>query len=177
MAKKWFVIHVYSGFEKEVKKLLEEHIKTSDMHKRFGEILVPSEEVVELKDGKKSMSERRFFPGYILVNMDMDENSWHLVRHSPKVIGFIGGNSYPPTAVKQPDVDAILQRVQEGEENPQPKITYQLSEMVRVTDGPFNDFEAVVEAVDYDKSQLDVSVVIFGRSTRVTLDFAQVQKI
>ena len=176
MSRLWYVIHAYSGFEKQVKQSLQEHIAISDLSDKFGEIMVPSEEVIELKDGKKSTSERRFFPGYVLINMEMSEETWHLVRHAPKVLGFVGGGSYPPTPIKQSDVDEILQRVQERENNPQPKITYRIGEMVRVLDGPFKDFEAVVESVHYDKNQIDVAVIIFGRSTKVTLDFSQIQK-
>lgn len=177
MAKRWYVVRAYSGFEKQVKKILEEHIALAGMNHSFDNILVPSEEVVEIRDGKKITSERCFFPGYVLVEMEMTEETWHLVRHSPKVLGFVGGNSYPPTPVQKKEVDDILSRVIEGEENPRPKTVYQVGEIVRVIDGPFNEFEAVVENVDYDKNSLDVSVVIFGRSTRVVLEFSQVQKI
>ena len=177
MAKQWYVVRAYSGFERQVKKLLEEHIALAEMNDSFDNILVPSEEVVEIRDGKKRTSERCFFPGYVLVEMDMTEETWHLVRHSPKVMGFIGGNSYPPTPIQAKEVERILSRVSEGEENPRPKIAYQIGEVVRVIDGPFNEFEAVVESVDYEKSGLDVSVEIFGRSTRVVLEFNQVQKI
>jgi transcriptional antiterminator NusG len=177
MAKQWYVVRAYSGYEKQVKRMLEEQIDLAEMKDSFDNILVPSEEVIEIRDGKKRTSERCFFPGYVLVEMDMSEETWHLVRHSPKVMGFIGGNSYPPTPIQKKEVDEILSRVIEGEENPRPKIAYQLNEVVRVIDGPFNEFEAVVESVDYEKSSLDVSVVIFGRSTRVVLEFDQVQKI
>jgi transcriptional antiterminator NusG len=166
--KKWFVVHAYSGFEKSVQRALTERIKRSGMAEQFGQILVPVEEVVEMKNGAKAISERKFFPGYVLVEMEMTDDTWHLVKSTPKVTGFVGGTANKPTPISQKEVDAILQQVQEGVEKPRPK--------VRVKDGPFTDFHGNVEDVNYEKSKLRVSVTIFGRSTPVELDFSQVEK-
>ena len=176
MAKRWYVVHAYSGFENQVKKLLAERVKRYALEDKFGEILVPTEEVVEMRDGQKRKSERKFFPGYVLVQMEMDEESWHLVKETPKVMGFIGGTSDRPAPITDKEADAILQRVQEGAEKPRPKVLFEVGEVVRVTDGPFNDFNGVVEEVNYEKSRLRVAVVIFGRSTPVELEFHQVEK-
>ena len=146
------------------------------MGDKFGEILVPCEEVVEMRDGQKRRSERKFFPGYVLVEMEMDDETWHLVKDVPKVMGFIGGTADRPAPITQREADAILQRVQEGVDKPRPKVLFEVGEMVRVTDGPFNDFNGVVEEVNYEKSRLRVAVLIFGRSTPVELEFSQVEK-
>ena len=177
MAKKWYVVHAYSGFEKQVKNSLEDHIRRAGMEDLFGEILVPTEEVVEMKKGVKRRSERKFFPGYVLVQMEMNDDSWHLVKNVPKVLGFIGGRQDQPAPITQREADTILQRVQEGVDKPRPKILFEPGEVVRVIDGPFNDFSGVVEEINYEKSRLRVAVSIFGRSTPVELDFQQVEKL
>ena len=176
MTMRWYVVHAYSGFEKSVQKALLERIRRADMQAQFGEILVPVEEVIEMKMGQKSISERKFFPGYILVQMDMTDESWHLVKSTPKVTGFVGGTSTKPTPISEKEVANILQQVQEGVEKPKPKVLFEVGEAVRVTEGPFTDFHGNVEEVNYDKSKLRVSVMIFGRSTPVELDFGQVEK-
>ncbi|MCW8986756.1 MAG: transcription termination/antitermination protein NusG [Gammaproteobacteria bacterium] len=176
MALRWYVVHAYSGFEQQVIRSLEERIKLHGMEDKFGEILVPTEEVVEMRDGQKRKSSRKFFPGYVLIQMDMDDDSWHLVKDAPKVMGFIGGTSDKPAAITQKEADAILNRVQEGAEKPRPKVLFEPGEVVRINDGPFNDFNGVVEEVDYDKNRLRVEVSIFGRSTPVDLEFSQVEK-
>ncbi len=176
MTMRWYVVHAYSGFEKSVQKALLDRIRRAGMQEQFGEILVPVEEVVEMKMGQKSISERKFFPGYILVQMDMTDESWHLVKSTPKVTGFVGGTSTKPTPISEKEVANILQQVQEGVEKPKPKVLFEVGEAVRVTEGPFTDFHGNVEEVNYDKSKLRVSVMIFGRSTPVELDFGQVEK-
>ena len=176
MAKRWYVVHAYSGFEQQVKRSLEERIRRFGMEDRFGEILVPTEEVVEMRGGQQRKSERKFFPGYVLVQMEMSDETWHLVKEVPRVMGFIGGKADRPAPISDREADAILHRVQEGAEKPRPKVLFEPGEVVRVVDGPFNDFNGVVEDVDYDKSRLKVSVLIFGRSTPVDLEFSQVEK-
>ncbi len=176
MAKRWYVVHAYSGFENQVKKSLEERIKRAGMQDQFGEILVPTEEVVEMREGQKRRSERKFFPGYVLVQMEMNEATWHLVREVPKVMGFIGGTSDRPAPISDREAEAILNRVREGAEKPKPKVLFEVGEVVRVIDGPFTDFNGVVEEVNYEKSRLRVAVLIFGRSTPVELEFGQVEK-
>ena len=176
MALRWYVIHAYSGFEQQVIRSLEERIKLHSMEDKFGQILVPTEEVVEMRDGQKRKSSRKFFPGYVLIQMDMDDDSWHLVKDAPKVMGFIGGTSDKPAAITEKEANAILNRVLEGVEKPRPKVLFEPGEVVRINDGPFNDFNGVVEEVDYDKSRLRVEVSIFGRSTPVDLEFSQVEK-
>jgi transcriptional antiterminator NusG len=176
MTKRWFVVHAYSGFEKAVQRALIERIKRSEIADQFGQILVPVEEVVEMKKGAKAISERKFFPGYVLVEMEMTDQSWHLVKSTPKVTGFVGGTANKPTPISQKDVDAILQQVQEGVEKPRPKVLFETGEAVRIKEGPFTDFHGNVEDVNYEKSKLRVSVTIFGRSTPVELDFSQVEK-
>ncbi len=176
MALRWYVVHAYSGFEAKVKASLEEHIKFNDMQDQFGQILIPTEEVVEMRDGHKRKSERKFFPGYVLVQMEMNDETWHLVKDVPKVMGFIGGTKDRPAPITEKEAQSILQSVQAGAEKPRPKVLYEAGEVVRVVDGPFNDFNGVVEEVDYDKSRLKVAVSIFGRSTPVDLEFAQVEK-
>jgi len=176
MSLKWYVVHAYSGFENQVKRSLEERIQRYGMEDKFGEILVPMEEVVEMREGQKKRSERKFFPGYVLVQMDMEDESWHLVKDAPKVLGFIGGTSDRPAQIQDREADAILQSIQEGVDKPRPKVLFEPGEVVRVTDGPFNDFNGVVEEVNYEKSRMLVAVQIFGRSTPVELEFGQVEK-
>ncbi len=176
MGKRWYVVHAYSGFENQVVRLLKERVERSGMQDKFGEILVPTEEVVEMRDGQKRRSDRKFFPGYVLVQMEMNDDSWHLVKNVPKVMGFIGGTADKPAPITDKEADAILQRVQEGAERPRPKVLFEPGEVVRVIDGPFNDFNGVVEEVNYEKSRLRVAVFIFGRSTPVELEFGQVEK-
>ena len=176
MARRWYVIHAYSGFEGQVKRSLEERIRRADLQDSFGEILVPTEEVVEMRNGQQRKSERKFFPGYVLVHMEMTDETWHLVKSVPKVMGFIGGTGDRPAPIPDKQADAILRRMEEGVEKPRPKVLYEPGEAVRVVDGPFTDFNAVVEDVDYDKSRVKVSVLIFGRSTPVDLEFSQIEK-
>ncbi len=176
MAKRWYVVHAYSGFENQVVQLLKERIKRSQLNDSFGDVLVPTEEVVEMRDGQKRRSDRKFFPGYVLVQMEMNDDTWHLVKSVPKVMGFIGGTADRPAPISDKEAEAILQRVQEGAEKPRPKILFEPGEVVRVIDGPFNDFNGVVEEVNYEKSRLRVAVFIFGRSTPVELEFGQVEK-
>jgi transcriptional antiterminator NusG len=176
MALRWYVVHAFSGFESHVKRSMEERIKLKGMEDKFGEILVPTEEVVEMRDGQKRKSERKFFPGYVLVQIDMDDDAWHLVKETPRVMGFIGGTSDKPAPITDKEADAILNRVQEGAEKPRPKVLFEPGEVVRINDGPFNDFNGVVEEVDYEKNRLRVEVSIFGRSTPVDLEFGQVEK-
>lgn len=174
--KRWYVVHAYSGFEGFVKKALLERIEREALHDKFGEVLVPTEEVVELRGGQKRKSERKFFPGYVLVEMIMDDETWHLIKSIPKVMGFIGGTSDKPTPITAKEADAILQRVQESTDKPKPKVLFEMGEVVRVIDGPFADFNGVVEEVNYEKNRLRVAVLIFGRSTPVELQFDQVEK-
>ena len=176
MAKNWYVVHAYSGFENQVKRSLEDRITRHEMTEKFGQILVPTEEVVEMRAGQKRKSDRKFFPGYVLVEMDMDEDTWHLVKDCPKVMGFIGGTSDRPAPITKREAQAILDRIQEGVEKPRPKILFEVGEVVRVNDGPFTDFNGVVEEVNYEKSRLRVAVSIFGCSTPVELEFDQVSK-
>jgi len=176
MALKWYVVHAYSNFENKVKASLEERIKLRGLQDKFGKIMVPTEDVVEMREGQKRRSERKFFPGYVLVQMELDEETWHLVKEVPKVLGFIGGSSDRPAPISDREAEAILQRVEEGAEKPRPKVLFEPGEVVRVTDGPFNDFSGVVENVNYEKNKLRVAVQILGRSTPVELDFSQVEK-
>lgn len=176
MSQHWYVVHAYSGFEAKVKLALTERIERFGMQDLFGEILVPTEEVVEMRAGQQRKSERKFFPGYVLVYMEMTDETWHLVKDVPKVLGFIGGTGDRPAPITEKEANSILQRVQEGVEKPRPKVLFEPGEVVRVVDGPFNDFNGVVEEVDYEKSRLKVSVLIFGRSTPVDLEFSQVEK-
>ncbi len=174
---RWYVVHAYSGFEKSVAKALAERIERAGMKDRFGEILVPVEEVVEMKGGQKAVSERKFFPGYVLVQMEMADDTWHLVKSTPKVTGFVGGSAMRPTPISDREVQAILDQIREGVEKPKPKVLFEVGQSVRVVDGPFTDFNGTVEEVNYDKSKLRVSVLIFGRATPVELEFAQVEKV
>jgi transcriptional antiterminator NusG len=176
MAKNWYVVHAYSGYEKKVAAALKERVELNDMQEFFGDILVPTEEVVEIRGGQKRKSERKFFPGYVLVQMELNDDSWHLVKETPRVMGFIGGKADKPAPITQKEADLILQRVDDSADKPKPKTVFEPGEMVRVIDGPFNDFNGVVEEVNYEKSRLQVAVLIFGRSTPVELEFAQVEK-
>lgn len=176
MSLQWYVVHAYSGFENQVVKMLGERIQRSGLDDKFGEVLVPTEEVVEMRDGQKRRSERKFFPGYVLVQMEMTDETWHLVKDVPKVMGFIGGSGDKPAAITEKEANSILQRIQDGTDKPRPKVLFEAGEVVRVTDGPFNDFSGVVEEVNYEKSRLRVAVFIFGRSTPVELEFGQVEK-
>ncbi|MBE0505415.1 MAG: transcription termination/antitermination protein NusG [Marinospirillum sp.] len=176
MAKRWYVVHAYSGFEKQVMRSLLERVKLKEMEDLFGQILVPTEEVVEMRDGKKRKSERKFYPGYVLVEMEMNDDSWHLVKETPKVLGFIGGTPEKPAPITAREADSILQRVQDGSDKPRPRTMFEPGEAVRVLDGPFADFNGVVEEVNYEKSRVQVSVLIFGRPTPVELEFGQVEK-
>lgn len=176
MDKRWFVVHVYSGYEKKIQCALQDRINLAGMQDKFGEILVPVEEVIEMKDGQKNISERKFFPGYILVEMEMADETWHLINSTPKVTGFVGGSAMKPTPISVKEVQNILRQIQEGVEKPRPKVLFENGEAVRVKDGPFTDFHGNVEDVNYDKSKIRVSVSIFGRPTPVELDFSQVEK-
>ncbi len=185
MAKRWYVVHAYSGFENQVLRALRERIARASMEDKFGDILVPTEEIIEMRGGQKRRSERKFFPGYVLVQIEthdenrtlrIDDESWHLIKETPKVMGFIGGTADRPMPIKDSEADAILRRVQDGVDKPKPKVLFEPGEMVRVTEGPFNDFNGVVEEVNYEKSRLRVAVLIFGRSTPVELEFGQVEK-
>ncbi len=173
---RWYVVHAYSGYEARVKHSLEERIERFELQDKFGEILIPTEEVVEIRDGQKRRSERKFFPGYVLVRMELDDETWHMVKGVPKVLGFIGGTADRPAPISDDEADKILQRVQEGVDKPRPKVLFEAGEVVRVTDGPFNDFNGVVEEVNFEKNRLLVAVQIFGRSTPVELEFSQVEK-
>ncbi len=174
--KRWYVVHAYSGMEKSVMRALAERIVRAGMEEKFGQILVPTEEVVEVKNGQRSVTERRFFPGYVLVEMEMTDDTWHLVKSTSKVTGFIGGKSNKPTPIAQHEVDKIMMQMQEGVEKPRPKVLYEVGELVRIKDGPFTDFNGNVEEVNYEKSRVRVSVTIFGRATPVELEFGQVEK-
>ncbi len=176
MSKRWYVVHAFSGYEKKVQAALRERVDLAGMQEYFGEILVPTEEVVEMRGGQKRKSERKFFPGYVLVEMDLNDDSWHLVKETPRVMGFIGGKADKPAPITQREADTILQRIEDSGDKPKPKTLFEPGEMVRVIDGPFNDFNGVVEEVNYEKSRIQVSVLIFGRSTPVELEFGQVEK-
>ena len=176
MSKRWYVVHAYSGYEKKVALAIKERVDLAGMEEQFGEILVPTEEVVEIRGGQKRKSERKFFPGYVLVQMELSDDTWHLIKETPRVMGFIGGKADKPAPITEREADAILSRVNDAEEKPRPKTLFEPGEMIRVIDGPFNDFNATVEEVNYDKSKLRVAVTIFGRSTPVELDFTQVEK-
>ncbi len=177
MSLRWYVVHAYSNFENKVKLALEEKIKLEGLEDHFGKILVPTEEVVEMKMGQQRKSERKFFPGYVLVQMELTDESWHLVRNIPRVLGFIGGTSDRPAPISDKEADTILNRVEEGVNKPKPKVLFEVGEVLRVIDGPFKDFNGNIEEVNYEKSRLKVSVSIFGRSTPVELDFGQVEKL
>ncbi len=176
MSLRWYVVHAYSNYENKVKQALEERIKRDGLEEYFGKILVPTEEVVEMKMGQQRKSERKFFPGYVLVQMELNDETWHLVRNVPRVLGFIGGASDKPSPIPEKEAMAILSRVEEGVNKPRPKILFEVGEVIRVIDGPFKDFNGVVEEVSYEKNKLKISVLIFGRSTSVELGFSQVEK-
>ena len=176
MAMRWYVVHAYSGFEKSVQRGLLERIGRAGMQDLFGEILVPVEEVIEMKGGQKAISERKFFPGYVLVQMEMNDDTWHLVKNTPRVTGFVGGTALKPTPITEKEVADIMQQMQDGVEKPRPKVLFENGEMVRVKEGPFTDFNGTVEDVNYEKSKMRVTVTIFGRATPVELDFSQVEK-
>ncbi|GAB2491718.1 transcription termination/antitermination protein NusG [Arenimonas alkanexedens] len=185
MAKRWYVVHAYSGFEHQVQRALDTRIARAEMQEKFGQVLVPTEEVIEMRGGQKRKSERKFFPGYVLVQIEthedggiprIDDDSWHLIKETPKVMGFIGGTAERPLPIQDSEADVILRRVQDGVDKPKPKVLFEPGEMVRVTEGPFNDFNGVVEEINYEKSRLRVAVLIFGRSTPVELEFGQVEK-
>ena len=177
MSKRWYVVHAYSGLEKSVARSLQERVDRAGMQDQFGKILVPTEEVVEMKNGQRTISERRFFPGYVLVEMEMNDDTWHLVKNTAKVTGFIGGTGNRPSPISKGEVDKIMAQIQEGVEKPRPKTLFEVGEMVRVKEGPFTDFNGNVEEVNYEKSRLRVSVTIFGRATPVELEFGQVEKL
>ena len=177
MALRWYVVHAYSNFEHRVAEGLKERIKRAGLESKFGEILVPTEEVVEMRDGQKRKSERKFYPGYVLVQMEMDETTWHLVHEVPKVLGFIGGTKEKPAPITDREANQILRRVEEGVEKPRPKVIFEPGEVVRVTDGPFNDFDGVIEEVNEEKRKLKVMVKIFGRRTPLELNYNQIQKL
>ena len=174
--KRWYIVQAFSGYEAQVARTLREHIKIHNMEYTFGDILVPTEEVVEMKSGQRRKSERKFFPGYVLVQMDMNDASWHLVRNTPRVMGFIGGTSDRPIPISDKEADMILQRLQDNLDTPKPSVLFEPGELVRVNDGPFKDFNGTVEDIDYDKNTVKVAVMIFGRATPVDLDFSQIEK-
>jgi len=177
VAMRWYVVHAYSGYEKQVMRSLHERVQLAGMEDCFGEILVPTEEVVEMRGGQKRKSERKFFPGYVLVQMEMTEATWHLIKDTPRVLGFIGGTADKPAPITEKEAQAILRRVADSGDKPKPKTLFEPGETVRVVDGPFADFNGVVEEVNYDKSRVQVAVTIFGRATPVELEFSQVEKV
>lgn len=172
----WFVVQAYSGYEQKVKSAMEERINLANLANSFGEILVPTEQVVELKSGEQKKTERKFFPGYILVQMDLNDDTWQLVKQTPRVSGFVGGTRAKPKPISDEEVNSIINRIEIGEEAPRPKTMFEPGEIVRVCDGPFNDFNGVVEEVDYERNSVTVSVQILGRSTSVELNFVQIEK-
>lgn len=176
MSMHWYVVHAYSGYEKKVALALQERVDLAGLNDQFGEIMVPTEEVVEMRGGQKRRSERKFFPGYVLVQMELNDSTWHLVKETPRVMGFIGGKADNPAPITEREAEVILARMQESEEAPRPKTMFEPGEYVRIIDGPFNDFNAAIEEVNYKKNKLTVAVTIFGRSTPVELDFIQVEK-
>ena len=176
MTKRWYVVHAYSGMEKSVGRALQERVERAGMQDKFGKILVPTEEVVEMKNGQRTITERRFFPGYVLVEMEMTDDTWHLVKSTAKVTGFVGGSGNRPAPISEKEVEKIMQQMQEGVDKPRPKVLFEIGEVVRVKEGPFTDFHGSVEDANYEKNKLRVSVTIFGRATPVELDFAQVEK-
>lgn len=176
MTMRWYVVHAYSQYENSVMKAMKERIARAGLQDQFGDILVPTEEVVEIKDGVKRTTERKFFPGYVLVQMEMNEDTWHLVKATPKVMGFIGGTADKPAPISDKEAEKILNRVTESVEKPRPKTLFDPGQAVRIKEGPFADFQGVVEEVNYEKNRLRVAVLIFGRSTPVELEFSQVEK-
>ncbi len=176
MSLRWYVVQAFSGYEQKVKIMLEDRIVREGLESMFGEVLVPTEEIVEMRAGQQRRSERKFFPGYVLVEMEMGDESWHLVKDTPRVMGFIGGTADRPAPISEKEANEILQRVEDSTDKPKPKVLFEPGEVIRVTDGPFADFNGVVEKVDYEKNRVRVSVLIFGRSTPVDLEFSQVEK-
>ena len=176
-AKKWYAVHAYSGMEKSVQRALFERIERAEMQDKFGRILVPTEEVIEVRNGRKAVTERRLFPSYVFVEMEMTDDTWHLVKNTSKVTGFIGGKANKPSPIPPHEVEKILQQMQDGVEKPRPKVLYEVGEVVRIKEGPFTDFNGIIEEVNYEKSKLRVTVTIFGRATPVELEFAQVEKV
>ncbi|MBR7780754.1 transcription termination/antitermination protein NusG [Undibacterium luofuense] len=176
-AKKWYAVHAYSGMEKSVQRALTERIERAEMQDKFGRILVPTEEVIEVRNGRKAVTERRLFPSYVFVEMEMTDDTWHLVKNTSKVTGFIGGKANKPSPIPMHEVDKILQQMQDGVEKPRPKVLYEVGEIVRIKEGPFTDFNGMIEEVNYEKSKIRVTVTIFGRATPVELEFAQVEKV
>jgi transcriptional antiterminator NusG len=176
MSLRWYVVQAFSGYEAKVKGMLEERIEREGLESKFGQVLVPTEEIVEMRAGQQRRSERKFFPGYVLVEMEMDDESWHLVKNTPRVMGFIGGTADRPAPITEKEANEILQRVEDSSDKPQHKVLFEPGEVIRVNDGPFADFNGVVEKVDYEKNRVRVSVLIFGRSTPVDLGFGQVEK-
>ena len=176
MEMKWYVLQAFSGYENKVKQTLEDTIKREGLEDSFGEILVPTEEVLEIKEGQKKRTERKYFPGYVMIKMDLNDDTWHMVKSAPKVLGFVGGTGDKPIPLGPKEAENLIQSMQEGADRPKPKVMFEPGEVVRITDGPFNDFNGVVEDVNYEKSRLQVAVTIFGRSTPVELDFSQVEK-
>lgn len=176
MTKRWYVVQTYSGSEKDVVRRLHESIERAGIQDLFDEILVPTEDVVEIRAGRKYTTERTFYPGYVLIKMEMNDASWHLVGNTDKVLQFLGGKKGSPAPISDKEAEAILQRIQEGVEKPRPKVLFESGEVVRITEGPFADFNGVIEEVNYEKNRMRVAVLIFGRSTPVDLEFGQVQK-
>ncbi len=173
---KWYVLQAYSGYENKVKQTLEEMIKREGLESSFGEILVPTEEVLEIKEGQKKRTERKYFPGYVMIKMDMNDNTWHLVKNSPKVLGFVGGTSDKPIPLGSNEADNLIQSMKQDSDQPRPKVMFEPGEIVRITDGPFNDFNGEVEKVDFEKNRLTVKVLVFGKPTPIELSLTQVEK-
>ncbi|WBF65549.1 MAG: transcription termination/antitermination protein NusG [Candidatus Kinetoplastibacterium crithidii] len=176
MNKRWYIIHVFSGMEKNVLKVLNDRIDAAGLRSSFGRILIPSEEVIDIKNGHKSITERSIFPGYMLLEMELTDETWHLVRNTNRITGFLGGHGNKPTPIADSEIEKILAKMEEGFEKPRPKVLFEIGEIIRVKDGPFADFNGNVEEVNYEKNKIRVSVTIFGRSTPVELDFSQVEK-
>ena len=173
---KWYVLQAFSGFENKVKQTLEDTIKREGLEESFGEILVPTEEVLEIKEGQKKRTERKYFPGYVMIKMDLNDHTWHMVKSAPKVLGFVGGTGDKPIPLGENEAQNLIQSMQDGVDRPKPKVMFEPGEVVRIIDGPFNDFNGVVEKVDFDKNRLKVSVLVFGKPTPIELSLTQVEK-